>query len=100
VSLGGWMRGTEALATVVMQKYTKDGAELLHQPVLVDYFIRRLENGTKFKNKRVVEKMRGGMKSIHPLLGKEGEAVPEKTVEEIRVICERLNNLIHAKEKQ
>ena len=33
VSLGGWLRGTEALTTVVTTGYTKDGAELLHQPL-------------------------------------------------------------------
>ena len=42
VSLGGWIRGTEALTAVVGKAYTKDGAELLHQPVLLDYFEKRL----------------------------------------------------------
>src|SRR4029078_13169399 len=38
VSLGGWLRGTEALTAVVSDSYTQDGAELLHQPFLLDYF--------------------------------------------------------------
>jgi hypothetical protein len=38
VSLGGWLRGTEALAQVVSRNYTKDSAGLLHQPALLDYF--------------------------------------------------------------
>ena len=50
VSLGGWLRGTEALTTVVPTDYTKDGAELLHQPVLLDYFERRISTmKPKFK---------------------------------------------------
>src|SRR5262249_424671 len=33
VSLGGWLRGTEALCEVVTVAYSRDGADLLHQPV-------------------------------------------------------------------
>jgi hypothetical protein len=48
VSLGGWLRGTEALTAVVNTKYTKDGAEFAHQPVLLDYFDQTdLEHETK-----------------------------------------------------
>ena len=32
VSLGGWLRGTEVLTSVVSDHFSTDGAELLHQP--------------------------------------------------------------------
>ena len=38
----GWVRGTEALTEVVGKAFSKDGAELLHQPVLLEYFERKL----------------------------------------------------------
>src|SRR5947208_50866 len=38
VSLGGWLRGTEVLTSVVKQHFSTDGAELLHQPDLLAYF--------------------------------------------------------------
>src|SRR5216110_575402 len=38
VSLGGWLRGTEILTSVVVKRYSEDGAELLHQPDLLNYF--------------------------------------------------------------
>src|SRR4029434_6803232 len=34
VSLGGWLRGTEVLTSVVTKHFSVDGAELLHQPDL------------------------------------------------------------------
>ena len=40
VSLGGWLRGTEVLTSVVNRHFSEDGAELLHQPDLLDYFQR------------------------------------------------------------
>ena len=42
VSLGGWLRGTQILTTVVKQHFSRDGAELLHQPDLLKYFNDRL----------------------------------------------------------
>src|SRR5438874_6540436 len=43
VSLGGWLRGTEVLTSVVKQHFSTDGAELLHQPDLLAYFQTRLK---------------------------------------------------------
>src|SRR2546427_6388242 len=43
VSLGGWLRGTEVLTSVVKQHFSTDGAELLHQPDLLAYFQTRLQ---------------------------------------------------------
>src|SRR5437899_9774425 len=43
VSLGGWLRGTEVLTTVVTKRYSEEGSELLHQPDLVNYFETRLQ---------------------------------------------------------
>jgi hypothetical protein len=99
VSLGGWMRGTEALATVIKQlQYKRDSTDLLHQPALVDYFIRRLDNmSKKIKDKALVKKMQKGLAEIRPLMGTEGSPISEKTVDDIRAIVEELNKAIHAK---
>jgi hypothetical protein len=42
VSLGGWLRGTEVLTSIVGKSYTPDGADLLNQPDLLKYFKERL----------------------------------------------------------
>src|SRR5437870_12773757 len=43
VSLGGWLRGTGALASVGKEHFSSDGAELLRQADLLAYFQTRLE---------------------------------------------------------
>jgi hypothetical protein len=97
VSLGGWLRGTEALTAVVKKKYTEDGAELLHQPVLLDYFHRRLDSMKK-KDNPMVLKMREGLEEIRPLMGTEGSTISEKAAVKIGSTAERLDTLIHSKQ--
>jgi hypothetical protein len=97
VSLGGWLRGTEALTDVVLQNYNKDGAELLHQPVLVDFFLHKLEGTPKLKGKPLVDKLISGLKEIRPLMGSEGSVISEKSVKEIKAIAKRLDDLVHSK---
>ena len=42
VSVGGWLRGTEALAALVLQNYSPERSELIRQPELVDYLEKQL----------------------------------------------------------
>ena len=42
VSVGGWLRGTEALSALVRQKYSSQGSALIQQPVLIDYLEKEL----------------------------------------------------------
>ena len=99
VSLGGWLRGTEALTTVVSSSYSKDAAELLHQPVLLDYFEKRIANmKPKFKVNPVVGKVQKGLIDIRPLMGHgDGAEISEKTVKEIGAIAEDLVKAIGEK---
>jgi len=99
VSLGGWLRGTEALTKVVTDGYTKDGAELLHQPVLLDYFERRLAGmKPKVKANPVVTKVQKGILEIRPLVGvDDGTQISEKTVKDIGAIAEDLVKTINSK---
>jgi hypothetical protein len=98
VSLGGWLRGTEALTEVVKQEFNKDGAELLHQPLLLEHFINRI-NGFKpqLRNNPLVHEMKEGLEEMKPLMGTEDSEISEKTVDQMRAIAERLNKAIHAK---
>jgi hypothetical protein len=98
VSLGGWLRGTEALATVVSQKFTKDGGELLHQPVLLEHFEKRISAMTPKRQTPLVEVVRKGLQDIRPLMGgSEGDEISEKTVSEIGAISARLVKAIQSK---
>jgi hypothetical protein len=99
VSLGGWIRGTEALTAVVGHSYSKDGAELLHQPVLLDYFDRRLAMlKPKYKANPVVIHVQKGLLDIRPLIGlAEGVDISPKSVQEINNITSDLIKTINSK---
>jgi hypothetical protein len=97
VSLGGWVRGTEALTQVVEKDYKQDGADLLHQPALVDYFDRRIsEMKPASKNKPVVVEVKKALAGIRPLMGA-GGPISEKTVKEIGDISEHVVKRIQTK---
>ena len=99
VSLGGWLRGTEALTAVVEKQYTKDGAELLHQPILLDFFERRLANmKPKRKLNLLVIKVQKGVLEIRPHMGlPEGGDISEKSVKAIGAVTADLVKAINAK---
>lgn len=99
VSLGGWIRGTEALTAVVGKNYSKDGAELLHQPVLLDYFEKRLASlKPKYKANSIVTKVQKGVLEIRPLIGLTEDAeISEKSVAEINQITSDLVKTINSK---
>lgn len=99
VSLGGWLRGTEALTAVVSKSFTKDGAELLHQPVLLDYFERQIAAmKPKIKANPVVSRVQKGLIEIRPLVGlADGTEISEKTVKEIEAIASDLIKAINSK---
>ena len=99
VSLGGWLRGTEALTAVVEKNFSKDGAELLHQPILLDYFERRLANmKPKLKVNPVVIRVQKGVLEIRPLMGlPDGGEISEKSVKEINAVTAALVTAINTK---
>jgi hypothetical protein len=89
VSLGGWLRGTEALCEVVSRDYSRDGADLLHQPVLLDYFGEQLDGlKGRYKKNALVARIRGGLKDIRPLIGlTDGAEISLKSVRDVGAIA-------------
>lgn len=88
VSLGGWLRGTEALCEVVARDYSRDGADLLHQPVLLDYFDERLAGlKGRYRRNALVGRIRNSFKEIRPLIGHaDGAEISAKSVKEVGAI--------------
>jgi hypothetical protein len=99
ISLGGWVRGTEALCEVVAQDYSRDGADLLHQPVLLSHFSGKV-GGMKprIRKHALVAKSQAALAAIAPLMGTtEGAEISEKSVKEIRDIAADLVKAIQTK---
>jgi hypothetical protein len=99
VSLGGWLRGTEALCEVVSKDYSRDGADLLHQPVLLDFFSEKLDSlKGRYKKNSLVGKIQHGLSEIRPLIGaRDGMEVSAKSVHEVGSIATGLVKSIQNK---
>ena len=99
ISLGGWLRGTEALCSVVSAKYSAAGADLLHQPSLIDHFTATLD-GLKARSRKhpLVPKLITGLKNIRPLVGlSDGAEISEKSVKEVSDLATALVKAIQTK---
>lgn len=65
VSLGGWLRGTASVTSVVAKAYTEDRAELLNQPMLVEHFSKSVEAmSDNAKNSRLIAAIAKGLSKI------------------------------------
>ena len=95
VSLGGWLRGTEVLTSVVHKRFSPDGAELLHQPDLVSYFQDRL-NGMPQFNSQLLQEIRTALGEVKPLIETNG-AISADAVKRINEITTRLDQAIVSK---
>jgi hypothetical protein len=87
VSLGGWLRGGEALTALVLQNYSNQKAELLQQVPLLDYYDKRLEQmKSDVRENSTVVKMRDGVRRVRPLIASEKSQISQITVKEMAAI--------------
>ena len=97
VSLGGWLRGTEVLTSVVKQRFSNDGAELLHQPDLLTYFQTRLQAMSEF-NLPIVHQIQDALVEVKPLIDVANARIPAESVKKVNEITTRLGNDIIKKD--
>ncbi|HMJ05426.1 MAG TPA: hypothetical protein VK474_04130 [Chthoniobacterales bacterium] len=95
VSLGGWLRGTQALAALISQTRSARAAELLRQPALLNYFEKQLaEMNRGLKSDPVVARMDEGLRHVRQALGPGDAPISPNQVKEIaRVSGELLDSL-------
>src|SRR5216110_1149872 len=89
VSLGGWLRGTEVLTSVVTKHFSPDGAELLHQPDLLSYFQTRLERMPEYKLP-IIREIEDALVQVKPLIDVGNARIPQESVRKINEITTRL----------
>ena len=89
VSLGGWLRGTQVLTSVVDRHFSSDGAELLHQPDLLDYFQRKLANMPEF-DIPLLGQIQSSLVEVKPLINVEAP-ISAASVKKINQITSRLD---------
>jgi hypothetical protein len=97
VSLGGWLRGTEVLTSVVKQHFSNDGAELLHQPDLLTCFQTRLQAMSEF-NLPIIRQIQDALVEVKPLIDVANARIPAESVKKVNEITMRLGNDIIKKD--
>jgi hypothetical protein len=84
VSLGGWLRGTEVLTSIVGKSYSADGADLLNQPDLLKYFQERLAGmPPRLRNNQLVSRVQKSLNEISPLINGKITPAAVKRIHEI-----------------
>src|SRR6201987_2778537 len=84
VSLGGWLRGTEVLTSIVGKSYSADGADLLNQPDLLKYFQERLAGmPPRLRNNQLVSKVQKSLDEISPLINQKITPASVKRIHDI-----------------
>ncbi len=95
VSLGGWLRGTEVLTDIVGKGFSKDGAELLHQPELVDYFDRCIGSMPgRLRRNPLVTQIRDLLRKIGPIVSDSGEHITPANIATIHELTKAVNRRI------
>lgn len=95
VSLGGWLRGTASVTSVVAKAYTEDRAELLNQPMLVEHFSKSVETmSDTAKNNRLVSAIAKGLSKIRQAMEAPDGIISKEKVTVIRTTSEELLALI------
>lgn len=92
VSLGGWLRGTASVTSVVGKAFSADRAELLNQPMLVEHFLSVIgKTPTATREHPLVVKILSGLRDV--LTEMEG-AVDGFTEDSVRTIGNKCDSLL------
>jgi hypothetical protein len=91
VTLGGWLRGTEALCALVLQNYSPERAELIRQPTLIDDLEKQLRAmSSDIRARPIVVKLLDGIQTIRSLVESENGPLSEETVRKVHGVCAEL----------
>ena len=88
VSLGGWLRGTDAVTSLIMKNYTADAAELLNQPDIIQHFQKELKKLATRNGK--LKDLLDGLGVIAGVIGTGDEAPDAAGVKTIHATADRL----------
>src|SRR5262249_391136 len=88
VSLGGWLRGTEALSALVIQNYSPEHANLIRQPALIDNLEEQVHAmSSDIQARPIVKKLLDGLQTIRSLIESENGPLSEEAVRKVHGVC-------------
>jgi hypothetical protein len=82
---------------MVKQRFSTDGAELLHQPDLLTYFQTRLQAMSEF-NLPIVHQIQDALVEVKPLINIGNAPISAESVKKVNEITTRLGNNIIKKD--
>ena len=91
VSLGGWLRGTEALSALVLQNCSPERSNLIRQPTLIDHLEKQLRAMSgDIRARPIAVKLLDGIYTIRSLVESENGPLSEETVRKVHAVCAEL----------
>ena len=98
VSLGGWLRGTASVTSVVKKSFSADRAELLNQPMLVEHFVNSISKMPgSTRDQDVVRSIQKGLGVVQKLMEGAVDGFSKDAVSDIGKTCDGLLAEILAK---
>jgi hypothetical protein len=91
VSVGGWLRGTEALSALVLQNYSPERSNLIRQPALIGHLEEQLHAMSgDIRARPIVVKLLEGIQTIRSLVESESGPLSKETVQKVHDVCAKL----------
>jgi hypothetical protein len=93
VSLGGWIRGTQAVSASVIKNYDEASAKVLRQPAVVSFIHSKINDiSPDLRNEPLVKSVNAQLTGIEKLVGFQSGKGP--TLEEVRKLNESVTKLM------
>jgi hypothetical protein len=93
VSLGGWIRGTQAVSASVMKNYDEQSAKVLRQPAVVNFIHSKINDiSPDLRNEPLVKSVNDQLTGIEKLVGFSSGKGPN--LEEVRKLNEAVTKLM------
>lgn len=97
VSMGGWLRGTASVTSVVSKNFSADRAELLNQPMLVEHFLATINKmGSNMKGHAIIADISKGLTGILAKMEGAVDGFTKESVSDIGKTCDDLLSKIKA----
>ncbi len=101
VSIGGWLRGTSVVTSIIQKNFSTDRAELLAQPFLVNHFIGQIgKMSGPVKEHALIKATESGLQIIKAVMEKSGDRFTADGVGSIDKTAHDLIDLINGKKKE
>ncbi|MBX7209616.1 MAG: hypothetical protein K1X78_14970 [Verrucomicrobiaceae bacterium] len=98
VSVGGWLRGTAAVTSVVGKNFSDDRSELLNQPMLVNHFIAAIAKMSPSKRKHpMLSAISKGLEDVKQVMEAGAKGFTKEAVGRIGGTCNGLLSSINTK---